>query len=107
MIRDMRYKFVYFVDAPNQLFDLTIDPDELTNLAENPDVETQGILTNFEARLRALLDPEAVDKQAKQDQHELIEFYGGKDAVINRGSFINSPVPGEAPVFQSPQQSKD
>lgn len=107
MIRDMKYKFVYYVDAPNQLFDLDNDPKELTNLAENPDVDTQGILKDFEAQLRSLIDPEAIDQQAKHDQHELIEFYGGKEAVINRGSFINSPVPGEAPVFQSPQQNKD
>ncbi len=103
MIRDMRYKFVYYVDAPNQLFDLKHDPDELINLAESPDEDTQRIVADFEARLRNICDPEAIDQQAKSDQQTLIESLGGRDAVIERGSFINSPVPGEDPVFQSPE----
>ena len=107
MVRDIRYKFVYYVDAPNQLFDLKHDPDELINLAKSADEDTKRIVADFEERLRSWLDPEAVDLQAKYDQHQLIESYGGKDAVINRGSFINSPVPGEDPVFQIPQHSKN
>lgn len=107
MLRDNRYKFVYYVDAPNQLFDLKHDPDELFNLVESPDEDTQRIIADFEARLRQLLDPEAVDQQAKHDQQQLIDKMGGQDAVIARGSFINSPVPGEKPIFQLPKKSGD
>ena len=42
MLRDRRYKYVYHVDAPPQLFDLTTDPDELNDLAENPDAAAQA-----------------------------------------------------------------
>ena len=105
MLRDMCYKFLYYVNAPNQLFDLQQDPQELINLAENPDEDTQQIISDFETQLRKILDPEAIDQQAKDDQQALIDSLGGKEAVLQRGSFMNSPVPGEEPVFQSPTKS--
>jgi choline-sulfatase len=107
MLRDSRYKFVYYVDAPNQLFDLEHDADELTDLIENPNEDSQQIIADFEAQLRHLLDPEAVDRRAKHDQQHLIESLGGIDAIISRGSFMNSPVPGENPVFQSPTKADE
>lgn len=105
MLRDMRYKFIYHVDAPNQLFDLRHDPDEVIDLVDSPDEDMQRVIGDFEARLRQLLDPEAVDRQAKRDQQTLIDSLGGKATVLQRGSFMNSPVPGEAPMFQSPTQN--
>ena len=35
MIRKGKWKYVYYFDAPNQLYDLDKDPNELTNLIEN------------------------------------------------------------------------
>ena len=53
------------------------------------------------AGLRSLLDPEAVDAQARADQRTRIEAFGGEAAVRARGTFTNSPVPGEAPGFRN------
>ena len=100
MLRDRRYKYVYHVNAPAQLFDLTADPDELNDLARPPDRQTQNLLADFETQLRAVVDPEAVDQHAKKDQWKKIESFGGRDAVAARGEFVNSPVPGEAPRFR-------
>ena len=36
MIRDARFKYVHFVNLPPLLFDLENDPNEVTNLADNP-----------------------------------------------------------------------
>jgi len=36
VIRDEHYKYVYFADMPDLLFDLKKDPEELRNLAEDP-----------------------------------------------------------------------
>ena len=58
------------------------------------------MLRDFETRLRAILDPEAVDAQAKADQRAKVEAFGGEEAVLRRGTFTNSPVPGEEPGFQ-------
>ena len=100
MLRDRRYKYIYYVDAPSQLFDLGDDPLELHDLAANPDDTIRELLNDFEARLREIVDPEAVDRRAKADQRRRIAELGGREAVIARGSFINSPVPGEAPRFR-------
>ena len=93
--------FVYHVDAPAQLFDLVEDPAEVNDLAIDPDASTRNLLREREDQLRAILDPELTDKRAKADQRQLIEDLGGRDAVVARGSFINSPVPGEKPTLSA------
>ena len=104
MLRDRRYKYIYHVDAPLQLFDLEDDPDELEDLALNPDDDTLRLLVSYETQLREIVDPEAVDARAKADQRRRIDELGGREAVIARGAFINSPVPGEAPRFREFQR---
>ncbi len=100
MLRDRRYKYIYHVDASPQLFDLIADPDELNDLAINPDARTRQLLASYEAQLREILDPEAVDRRAKADQAARIESLGGREAVVARGVFTNSPAPGETPRFR-------
>lgn len=100
MLRDRRYKYIYHVGAPAQLFDLTADPAELKDLALAPDAETRQLLAAYEARLREILDPEAVDQRAKSDQAARVESLGGRESVIARGVFTNSPTPGETPKFR-------
>jgi choline-sulfatase len=97
LVRHGRYKYIRYVGEPPQLFDLESDPDELRDLALLP--EYAAIAVQFEGRLRAIVDPERVDARAKEDQHRRIEEFGGREAVIRRGTFDNSPVPGEAPAF--------
>jgi choline-sulfatase len=97
MIRDGPFKYVYYVGHRPQLFDLNADPTESNDLAKS--AEHQEILQKMEQQLRGLLDPEAVDARAKADQQQLIDQYGGRDAVLERGTFVNSPTPGETPRF--------
>jgi hypothetical protein len=49
-----------------------------------------------------MLDPEAMDRQAKVDQQARVAAYGEAE-VRRRGAFDNSPVPGEAPAFRAYQ----
>ena len=98
MLRNRQYKYIYHVNNPPQLFDTIDDPKECHDLAQSP--EHREVLENFERELRDLIDPETVDAQAKTSQREMIESLGGKEAVIHRGAFDNSPVPGEAPKFR-------
>ena len=102
MLRDARHKYVYYVDGPPQLFDLQADPDERHDLAAAPDREAVALLARFEAELRALLDPEAVDRRAKADQAALVAAHGGRAAVLARGTFANSPTPDEKPAWAYP-----
>jgi len=97
MVRRGKMKYIHYVGDPPQLFDLEADPDELNDLALDP---TQAsLLAELEDELRKLLDPEAVDARAKADQKARVEQFGGREAVLARGTFTNSPPPGEAPDF--------
>ena len=98
MLRDKQYKYIHYVSEPPQLFDLDIDPQERHNLADSS--RHQATLERFERQLRAMLDPEAVDAQAKVDQQAKVEAFGGEAAVRARGAFTNSPAPGEKPAFK-------
>ena len=98
MLRDRKYKYVYYVNDSPQLFDLETDLDEVADLSASPD--HRPILRDFEDRLRAMLDPEATDARAKADQKAQLEAFGGEGAARKRGTFDNSPVPGEAPGFR-------
>jgi choline-sulfatase len=94
MIRHGKWKYVYYVHYPDrpQLFDLERDPEELADLGT--DSAHAGVRKECEQRLRAMLDPEAVDRDAKARQAEIVAANGGRDAVIARGSFAYSPPPG-------------
>jgi choline-sulfatase len=94
MIRLGRWKYVHYVQYPDepQLFDLAADPEELRDLGTDP--AHAGVRRECEERLRALLDPDEVDRRAKRRQAEIVTANGGREAVIRRGSFAYSPPPG-------------
>lgn len=91
MLRERRWKLLYHVGMPPQLFDLEADPGERHDLGPgHPEV------SRLEARLREICDPEAVDTRAKADQQAWLEHYGGADAVAAEPLMIYTPPPGSA-----------
>ncbi len=99
MVRAGRFKLVFFVGMPPELYDLEADPDETQNLADDP--QYAGVLMQLETRLRDICDPEEADLKARQDQQRTIDRYGGRDAILHRGDFGYSPAPGQKPEFTS------
>lgn len=97
MIRNGRYKYIYYLNHPPELFDLDKDPEELHNLVEDPGYE--AVRKACELELRSVCDPEEVEKRAKQRQAEQLERHGGRDAVIARGDLGFSPPPGISAEF--------
>jgi choline-sulfatase len=97
LIRKGPFKYVHYVGMPPQLFDLDADPQEARDLACEPGYS--GLLADCEAQLRRVVDPEAADRLARGDQAARIAAFGGRDAIIRRGSFAHSPVPGTTPVY--------
>ena len=91
MLRQGHFKYHYYVDYEPELFDLESDPLELNNLASQP--SHAGIVRGFEQRLRELLDPEAVDKQAKEAQARLIVNIGGVEQALHSGTRAETPPP--------------
>ena len=94
MIRHGKWKYVYFVQYPEQpqLFDLESDPEELVD--RGTDQAFAKMRKDCHDRLRAMLDPVEVDRRAKRRQAEIVAANGGREAVIARGSFAYSPPPG-------------
>jgi choline-sulfatase len=91
MLRTGRHKYVYYVGAPPQLFDLIVDPEELNDLGtSNAAAEIRAVL---EARLRGMLDPEAVDRLAKADQAAMIDRYGGEAVLRAKEPAAFTPPP--------------
>jgi choline-sulfatase len=97
MIRHGKFKYIHYVGLPPMLFDLEADPHERNDLARESAYKT--IITECEARLRSVVDPEAVDRQARADQRMHIEKNGGKEAILKRGHFRYTPPPGAKAAY--------
>jgi choline-sulfatase len=97
MVRWDHWKFVYYVGHAPQLFDLTADPHELTNLAMEGvnDTVIQAAWKEGEKRLCAICDPEQVNAQCFADQKRRIEELGGVEACATGYSFNHTPTPTE------------
>ncbi|HUE75661.1 MAG TPA: sulfatase-like hydrolase/transferase [Chloroflexota bacterium] len=83
MIRREHFKYVHYVGLPAQLFDLRTDPDEINDRASDP--AYASVLRECEQELRKIIDPEAINAQAKAAQRVMIDAYGGIDAVRAAG----------------------
>jgi len=92
MIRDGRYKYVHYVGLDPQLFDLEADPDETQNLAADP--AYADALAQCDAKLRAICDPEDIDRRARAFQQARIDARGGDAAVLAAGLLVKyTPAP--------------
>ena len=58
-----------------------------------------ALLRDCEAAPRRIVDPEAADRQAFADQEARLAAAGGREAVLSRGAFGFSPVPGVKPIY--------
>lgn len=94
MIRHGKYKYVYYVGYPCQLFDLEADPEELNDLGANP--QYAAVVEECKAQLYKMCDPDEADRRAKARQAELLAQNGGREAVVARGDLGFTPVPGVA-----------
>jgi choline-sulfatase len=67
MLKRGHLKYCHYVGGhASQLFDLERDPGEFNDLARDP--ASASTISDFEAVLRSILDPEAVDAAARGNQ---------------------------------------
>lgn len=97
MIRRGQYKYVHYAGMPPMLFDLAADPHERTDLGQDP--QHKAVIAECETALRKVVDPEAVDRQARADQHAEIDRHGGVEAILKKGTFRYSPPPGAKAAY--------
>lgn len=94
-----RRKNNHYVGFQPELYDLVDDPFESLYLAgQAASAET---LRALEAELRAIWNPEDVDRRAKRDQATLVESHGVRDAVVKIGGFSATLPSGETPEYAS------
>jgi choline-sulfatase len=74
MVRDGRYKYVQFRDAPELLFDLETDPLETTNRAADPDADASAALQRLRGVVDESLDFAEVDRRRKRDAERAREY---------------------------------
>ncbi len=80
MLRTGQYKYVYYAGGYQpQLFDMVADPSECHDLAG--DATYADVRVACERELRAICDPDAVDRQAKAEQRLLLDTHGGPEAI--------------------------
>lgn len=91
MLRRGRWKYHHYVRHAPELFDIETDPEELCDLACDPRHAT--IVAEMDKALRAICDPEAVDRAAKADQAALIERIGGAQAALEFGKVMHGATP--------------
>jgi len=98
MIRTGKWKYVHYVGMPPMLFDVVADPEERRDLGRDP--KHAADVAACEKALRSVMNPEEATARALKDQAGKIAAHGGPEAVIRRGTFGRSPVPGEEPVYR-------
>jgi choline-sulfatase len=99
MLREDRWKYVYSVGDPPQMYDLTADPHERHDLANSTNYA--AIRQRLHQRLCALVDPDDVDQQAKANQRLRLEAAGGREHLLAEGFTLAYTPPPAAGSFST------
>ena len=91
MIRNGRWKYTAYPGYPPELYDLASDPFEANDLGESAD--HTDVRAACDKKLRAVVDPDAANACCFDDQICLIGELGGREAIMAREDFDQSPVP--------------
>lgn len=91
MIRKGHWKLIHYIGFEDELFDLESDPEEIDNVAAEP--QNAEVMSMLMVELYAICDPEKTDQLAFADQAALIEKHGGLEAAMNLGAPAATPPP--------------
>jgi choline-sulfatase len=74
MVRDGRYKYVQFRDAPELLFDLERDPHETTDRSADPTGEDADALRRLRDLVDETVDFDAVEERRRRSEAEMEQY---------------------------------
>ena len=97
MLRHKQWKYCHYVGLRPQLFNLKDDPEELRDLATDP--EYASAVAECEHALRGYMSPEKADATARARQQEFVDSFGGREGALKFQDFAFSPAPGTKPIF--------
>ena len=92
MLRWGNWKYVYYAGMEPQLFDLTVDPEELCDLGSSSEAVHVAARAEGLRRLNEICDPEAVNRRVFDDQRRRIADLGGPSACRAQ-AFGHTPAP--------------
>jgi choline-sulfatase len=101
LVADERYTYHHYVGYAPELFDLDEDPEQMHDLAAS--AAHRPVRDRLEAALRARLDPDAIDRRAKDDQNRVVDAAGGRAAVMAMERFGATPVPSRPSAPEAPR----
>lgn len=96
MVRKGRWKLIDYVGFDPELFNLETDPEEMRNLAQDPDYS--DVLAKLQNELSQICDPVKTDAQAHSDQADLVERYGGKEKAFRETAGLGGGTPPPADI---------
>lgn len=91
MVRQGQWAYHHYVGFEPELFDLSRDAQQTNSLAGLP--AHRDTIAHLEGILRQMLDPEATDRRAKDDQNRLVARMGGREKALRTGPQGASPAP--------------
>lgn len=91
MLRQGPWAYHHYVGFAPELFNVHADPDQQHDLAADP--AHADVRQRMAALLAQMLDPEQVDRRAKDDQNALVARAGGRDKALQTGPRGATPVP--------------
>jgi choline-sulfatase len=91
MLRQGPWAYHHYVGFAPELFDVHADPDQHHDLAADP--AHADVLQRMASLLAQTLDPEQVDRRAKDDQNALVARAGGRDKALQTGPQGATPAP--------------
>lgn len=86
MVRKGRWKYIHYSAAPNQLFDMKKDPEELNNVAD----EYPNIAEDMERELHAICSPEKENTRAEQYIEKELAALEKMDMRVGPGGIATS-----------------
>ena len=95
MIRCGKYKYVYYHNLPEQLFDLKADPYEINDISG--DETGAAVCKALKRKLLSILDPQKIDQSCRKDQKEVVDMFSGESGIDESVLWTRSetPVPEE------------
>ncbi|MBC6439221.1 MAG: sulfatase-like hydrolase/transferase [Rhodospirillales bacterium] len=91
MLRWRNWKHVAYPGYPPQLFDMDADPIEAHDLGRDPSYA--DTIAACDAKLREIVDYEAVNARCFAEQGARIAALGGRDAALADGDHAYTPMP--------------
>lgn len=84
MVRKGNWKLIYNVEAPHQLFDLSIDPEKLNNQF----VSNEQIVKELIGALADICNPETVIQQAEAFWQKQVAHWGDLETWFYSGTLL-------------------